>query len=42
MIDISKLNSYFMSNGQLNEEQVRQAEDYAMTRGISVDEALIF
>ncbi len=42
MIDISKLNSYFMSNGQLNEEQVRQAEDYAMTRGISVDEALVF
>ncbi|UCF83636.1 MAG: response regulator [Desulfobacteraceae bacterium] len=31
-----------MSNGQLNEEQIRQAEDYAMTRGISIDEALVF
>jgi DNA-binding response OmpR family regulator len=31
-----------MSNGQLNEEQIRQAEDYATTRGISVDEALVF
>jgi DNA-binding response OmpR family regulator len=42
MVNISKLNSHFMSNGQLNEEQIRQAEDYATTRGISVDEALVF
>ena len=42
MIDLSRLNSYFISNGQLNEEQVYQAEDYAMTRGIGVDEAFVF
>ena len=42
MVDIAKLNSHFMSNGHLNEEQIRQAEDYAMTRGISIDEALVF
>ena len=42
MVDKRKLNSHFLSNGQLNEEQIRQAEDYAKTRGISLDEALVF
>lgn len=42
MVDISKLNSHFLSSGQLDKEQIRQAKDYALTRGISIDEALIF
>ena len=42
MVDISKLKSHFIGRGQLTGEQLRQAEDYAITKGINIYEALIF
>lgn len=42
MVDISKLRSHLLSSGRLTEDQFLQAEDYALTRRISVEEALLF
>ncbi|MCD6560848.1 MAG: response regulator [Deltaproteobacteria bacterium] len=42
MVNISKLKSHFIAGGQLTEEQLRQAEDYAITKGINIYEALVF
>ncbi|OPX36898.1 MAG: hypothetical protein B1H11_06720 [Desulfobacteraceae bacterium 4484_190.1] len=42
MVNISKLKNHFIAGGQLTEEQLRQAEDYAITKGINIYEALVF
>ena len=38
----SKLKKHLVQSGRLSEEKILQAEDYALTRKIALDEALIF
>jgi len=38
----SKLQNHLVQSGRLSEEKILQAEDYALTRKIGLDEALIF
>lgn len=40
--DISRLKSHLLGSGRLTEEQFLQAEDYALTRKISIEEAVLF
>ncbi len=42
MIDISKLKKNLLSRGWLTEEQILQAEDYALTMKMSIEEAILF
>ena len=39
---ISTLKSQLLGNGRLTEDQFLQAEDYALTRKISIQEAVLF
>lgn len=42
MADIARLKQYLIGQGHLRDEQFVQAEDYALTRGIPLDESLLF
>jgi len=42
MIDISTLKNQLVDQGRLTEEQILQAEDYALTMKMSLDEAVLF
>ena len=42
MQESSKLRDYLLNNGSLTEEEFLQAEDYALTRKISLEKSLIF
>ena len=42
MQESSKLKDYLVNNGNLSEEEFLQAEDYALTRKISLEQSLIF
>jgi DNA-binding response OmpR family regulator len=42
MQESSKLKDYLVNNGNLSEEEFLQAEDYALTRNISLEQSLIF
>ncbi len=42
MQENSKLKDYLLNNGRLSEEDFLQAEDYALTRSISLEQSLIF
>lgn len=42
MIDISTLKNQLVGQGRLTEEQILQAEDYALTMKMSLDEAILF
>lgn len=42
MTDLAALKSYLIEKGGLRPEQIAQAEDYALTRNISLEEALVF
>ncbi|MGD8291099.1 MAG: response regulator [Desulfobacterales bacterium] len=42
MQENSKLKDYLLNNGTLSEEEFLQAEDYALTRSISLEQSLIF
>ncbi len=42
MHDISTLQKYFIDNSLLSADEFFQAQDYALTRNISVEEALLF
>ncbi len=42
MEDFSKLKQYLLSSGRLSEEQILQAEDYALSMNIPLDEAIVF
>ena len=42
MQESSKLKDYLVNNGSLTEEDFLQAEDYALTRKISLEQSLIF
>jgi DNA-binding response OmpR family regulator len=42
MQESSKLKDYLVKNGSLTDEEFLQAEDYALTRKISIEQSLIF
>ena len=42
MDEISRLRTYLIQKGRLTENQFLQAEDYALTRRMPVDEAILF
>jgi len=42
MQENSELKDYLIKNGSLTEEEFLQAEDYALTRNISIEQSLIF
>ncbi len=42
MTEHSKLKNHLVQSGRLSEEKIFQAEDYALTRKIGLDEALVF
>ncbi len=42
MQESSKLKDYLVNNGRLTEEEFLQAEDYALTRKISIEQSLVF
>ncbi|MDY7030744.1 MAG: response regulator [Thermodesulfobacteriota bacterium] len=42
MDDIIRLRTYLIQKGRLTEDQFLQAEDYALTRKMSIDEAILF
>ena len=42
MQDSSKLKDYLINNERLTEEEFLQAEDYALTRKISLEQSLVF
>lgn len=42
VVDTSRLKSHLLSSGRLTEEEILRAEDYALTRKISMEESLLF
>ena len=42
MTDAAALKSYLIEKNAVRPEQIAQAEDYALTRNISLEEALVF